>query len=49
MATFLGLLELVAWIGAVVSLAAGVTYAVIRLFPSREEKPASGDAAESGS
>jgi hypothetical protein len=47
MATFLGLLELVAWIVAVVSLAAAVTYAVIRIFPSRDEKPASTDAAGS--
>ena len=38
MATFLGVLELVFWIVSVVSLAAGVTYTVIRLFPSRDDK-----------
>jgi hypothetical protein len=35
--TFIGILELVGWILAVTALAAGVTYAVIKLFPAKEE------------
>ncbi len=44
MATFLGFLELAAWIAAVLVLAAAITFAVIKLFPSRDEKPAAADA-----
>jgi hypothetical protein len=40
MDTVIGLLELVAWIVAVVGLAAAVTFSVIKLFPSRDEKKA---------
>jgi hypothetical protein len=38
METFLGLLGLAAFIVAVVALAAGVTYSVVRLTPQREDK-----------
>jgi predicted lysophospholipase L1 biosynthesis ABC-type transport system permease subunit len=38
METFLGLLGLAAFIIAVVALAAGVTYSVVRLTPEREDK-----------
>jgi hypothetical protein len=41
METFLGLLGLAAFIIAVVALAAGVTYTVVRLTPQREDKPES--------
>jgi hypothetical protein len=44
MATFLGLLVLVVWAVAVLSLAAGITYAVIKLFPTRDEKAAASNA-----
>ena len=37
MDTFIGLLELVFWIVAVSGLAAAVTYAVIKLFPAKDE------------
>ncbi len=33
MTTILGLLGIVVWIGAVIALAAGVTYAVVKVFP----------------
>ncbi len=39
MSTFLGILELVAWAAAVVTLACAVTYAMVRIFPTREAKP----------
>jgi hypothetical protein len=42
----LGLLALAGYIVAVIALAAGVTYAVIRIFPT-ERKPKNGDATES--
>jgi hypothetical protein len=38
METFLGLLGVAAFIVAIVALAAGVTYAVVRLTPQREDK-----------
>jgi hypothetical protein len=38
METFLGLLGLAAFIVAIVALAAGVTYAVVRLTPQRKDK-----------
>jgi hypothetical protein len=42
--TFIGLLELVFWIVAVAGLAAGVTYAVIKLFPAKDESaPTTGE------
>ncbi|MCL4290174.1 MAG: hypothetical protein KJ051_07855 [Thermoleophilia bacterium] len=44
MSTFIGFLELAGWIVAVVALAAGVTYAVIKLFPSRADRKPSEDA-----
>jgi hypothetical protein len=40
METLLCLLGLLAFIVGVVALAAGVTYAVVRLTPQREDKPA---------
>jgi cell division protein FtsX len=39
MDTFLGVLGLLGFIVAIVALAAGVTYAVVRLTPQREDKP----------
>jgi hypothetical protein len=36
MDTVLGLLGIVGWIGAVILLAAGVTYLVVKLTPSRK-------------
>ena len=39
METFLGLLGLAGFIIAIVGLAAGVTYAVVRLTPQRDDKP----------
>jgi hypothetical protein len=41
MATVLGLIGLVLFIVAVITLAAGVTWAVIRLTPQREKREAS--------
>jgi hypothetical protein len=35
--TFIGFLELALWIIVVVALAAAVTYAVIKLFPAKDE------------
>jgi hypothetical protein len=40
MATVLGLIGLVAFIVAVIALAAGVTWAVIRLTPQRDKREA---------
>jgi hypothetical protein len=40
MTTVLGLIGMALWIVAVVGLAAGVTYAVVKLFPSEDEKAA---------
>ncbi len=37
MDTFIGFLELALWVILVVGLAAGVTYAVIKLFPAKDE------------
>jgi hypothetical protein len=37
--TFIGLLELAGWVFVVVGLAAAVTYAVIKLFPAKDESP----------
>jgi hypothetical protein len=42
----LGLVALAFYILGIISLAAGVTYAVIRIFPT-ERKPKDGEAAES--
>ena len=39
MDTVLGLLGLLAFIVGVVSLAAAITYTVVRLTPQREDKP----------
>jgi hypothetical protein len=44
MPTLIGLLELIAWILVVLVIAAGITYGVIKLFPSREDKPKPEDA-----
>ena len=41
MATVLGLIGLVAFIVAVIALAAGVTWAVIKLTPQRDKREAS--------
>jgi hypothetical protein len=38
METVLGLLGMALWIVSVIALAAGITYAVVRLTPEREEK-----------
>jgi hypothetical protein len=35
--TFIGFLELALWVIVVVGLAAGVTYAVIKFFPAKDE------------
>ena len=35
--TLIGILELIAWILAVTSLAGAITYAVIKIFPGKEE------------
>ena len=43
MTTFIGFLELFAWVAVVLAIAAGVTYAMIRLFPGRSDKPAQAD------
>jgi hypothetical protein len=42
--TFIGILELIAWILAVVTLAGAITYAVIKIFPAKDE---TGSAAKS--
>ena len=39
MDTILGLLGMVVWIVAVIALAAGVTYAVIKLSPPKHDQP----------
>ncbi|MCC6222440.1 MAG: hypothetical protein IT201_02995 [Thermoleophilia bacterium] len=44
MSTFIGFLELAGWIAAVTALAAGITWGVIKLFPSRDERERAGDA-----
>jgi hypothetical protein len=41
--TVIGFLELLGWAAAIIGLAAAVTYAVIKMFPAREDRPA-GDA-----
>jgi hypothetical protein len=44
MDTFIGFLELIGWAVAIIGLAAAVTFVMIKLFPSADEKPANGDA-----
>ena len=39
MTTVLGLFGMVIWIVSVIALAAGITYAVVRLTPEKAEKP----------
>ena len=39
MGTVLGLFGMAIWILSVIALAAGITYAVVRLTPERAEKP----------
>jgi hypothetical protein len=39
MSTVLGLFGMAIWIVSVIALAAGITYAVVRLTPERAEKP----------
>jgi hypothetical protein len=39
MTTVLGLIGMVVWIIGVIALAAGVTYAVVRLTPEKADKP----------
>ncbi|HVD65523.1 MAG TPA: hypothetical protein VNB65_01385 [Gaiellaceae bacterium] len=39
MTTVLGLFGVVIWIVSVIALAAGITYAVVRLTPEKAEKP----------
>ena len=43
----LGLLGLIAYVVAVVSIAAGVTWVVVKLFPSQEKKKKKADATAS--
>lgn len=38
MDTFIGLLELVGWVVAIVAIAATVTFTVIKVFPGRGER-----------
>jgi hypothetical protein len=40
MDTVIGILELVGWIAGIIALAAAITFAVIKLFPGRDEKAA---------
>jgi hypothetical protein len=47
--TFIGFLELAGWILAIIALAAGVTYAVIKLFPARDDKPPADEPAKTRS
>ena len=47
METVLGLLGLIFYVVAVISLAAGVTWLVVKLFPTKEKKKAKADAAVS--
>jgi hypothetical protein len=39
MDSFLGLLGLVVYAASVISLASGVTWLVVKLFPAKEKKP----------
>jgi hypothetical protein len=39
MATVLGLFGMAVWIASVIALAAGITFAVVKLTPERAEKP----------
>jgi hypothetical protein len=39
MDTVLGLIGLIVFVVAVISLAAGVTWVVVKLFPQQEKKP----------
>jgi hypothetical protein len=48
MGDVIGFLELAGWALAIVGLAAGVTFAVIKLFPGREQ-PSSGQDTGGGS
>ena len=48
MDTALGLVGLVAYIAAIIALAAGVTYVVIKLTPDRAKKPKPAAAEEEG-
>jgi hypothetical protein len=41
---FLGLLGLIVYVVAVVSIAAGVTWVVVKLFPTQEKKKADAQA-----
>jgi len=47
MDTILGLLGIVVWVVAVVSLASAVTFLVVKLSPIARPKPPDGQAAES--
>jgi hypothetical protein len=47
METVLGLLGLLFYVVAVISFAAGVTWLVVKLFPTSEKKKADADAAAS--
>ncbi len=44
--TFIGLLEIAAWIIVVVSMAAGLTWFMIRVMPQRDKGEDDGDAAD---
>ncbi len=37
--TFIGILVLIAWGAVIIGMAAGVTYAMVKLFPTREAQP----------
>lgn len=45
MSTFIGILELIAWAAAVIGLACGVTYGVVKLLPGKD-LPKPGPAAD---
>jgi hypothetical protein len=38
MDSVLGILELIGWIAGIIALAAAITFAVIKLFPGKDEK-----------
>jgi hypothetical protein len=43
MSTVLGLFGMAIWLASVIALAAGITYAVVKLTPERAEKPQAPD------
>lgn len=43
MGTVLGLLGMALWIAVVIAIAAGITYAVVRIFPGDDDKKAAAE------